>query len=117
VRLGPQVTSADLKRGRREMSRFRPDCSCLVRPGPPDGVSRSDPPERTATLVALAAAGRDPTDLTRPTTRSPECGTGGGGSRNAMAPDMAVLQCGRRGVPPMALPMKVVSVLMSLDPS
>ena len=32
-----------------------------------DGVSRSGPPAPTATLIALAAAGRNPTDITIPT--------------------------------------------------
>jgi hypothetical protein len=38
--------------------------------GAPDGVSRSAPPSPTATLTALAAAGRNPTDLTLPTVGS-----------------------------------------------
>ncbi len=37
---------------------------------PPDGVSRSAPPSPTATLTALAAAGRNPTDITIPTVGS-----------------------------------------------
>ncbi len=37
---------------------------------PPDGVSRDAPPTPTATLVALAAAGRNPTDITLPTVGS-----------------------------------------------
>jgi Group II intron, maturase-specific domain len=38
--------------------------------GPPDGVSRSAPPTPAAPLVALAAAGRNPADLTLPTAGS-----------------------------------------------
>ena len=38
--------------------------------GPPDGVSRDAPPSPSATLIALAAAGRNPTDLTLPTVGS-----------------------------------------------
>jgi len=38
--------------------------------GAPDGVSRDAPPEPSAVLVALAAAGRNPTDLTLPTAGS-----------------------------------------------
>ena len=38
--------------------------------GRPDGVSRSAPPSPTATLIALAAAGRNPTDITLPTAGS-----------------------------------------------
>ena len=45
--------------------------------GPPDGVSRSAPPSPTATLTALAAAGRSPTDLTIPTVGSQAGGSGG----------------------------------------
>ena len=45
--------------------------------GPPDGVSRSAPPSPTATLTALAAAGRNPTDLTIPTVGSQAGGSGG----------------------------------------
>ena len=48
--------------------------------GPPDGVSRSAPPSPTATLTALAAAGRSPTDLTIPTVGSQAGGSGGGDS-------------------------------------
>ena len=44
----------------------RPDG--LPSQGPyPDGVSRSAPPTPTSTLIALAAAGRNPTDITLPT--------------------------------------------------
>ena len=45
--------------------------------GPPDGVSRSAPPSPTAVLTALAAAGRNPTDLTIPTVGSQAGGSGG----------------------------------------
>ena len=38
--------------------------------GAPDGVSRGAPPSPTATLTALAAAGRNPTDITIPTVGS-----------------------------------------------
>jgi hypothetical protein len=44
--------------------------------GAPDGVSRSAPQSPTDTLIALAAAGRNPTDITLPTAGSE--GSGGG---------------------------------------
>ena len=52
--------------------------------GPPDGVSRSAPPSPTAVLTVLAAAGRNPTDLTIPTVGSQAGGSGGD------SPDSAV---------------------------
>jgi hypothetical protein len=45
-----------------------------------DGVSRDAPPSPTATLIALAAAGRNPTDITLPTVGSDASDSGGGGS-------------------------------------
>ena len=55
---------------------FYPDTNRMVGTAN-DGVSRSDPPAPTATLVALAAAGRNPADITIPTIGSE--GSGGGG--------------------------------------
>ena len=42
-----------------------------------DGVSRSAPPSPTDNLVALAAAGRDPVDITIPTIGTDASGSGG----------------------------------------
>jgi hypothetical protein len=49
-----------------------------------DGVSRSDPPDPTSNLLALAAAGRDPTDITIPVLAGSE-GSGEGGDDAVVA--------------------------------
>ncbi len=54
---------------------------------PPDGVSRSAPPSPTATLTALGAAGRNPTDITLPTVGSQAVNPPGGSHENAQAPE------------------------------
>ena len=47
-----------------------------------DGVSRAAPPDPTATLIALAAPGRNPADITIPVLAGGEA-SGGGGSHEA----------------------------------
>jgi hypothetical protein len=49
--------------------------------GEPDGASRSAAPSPTANLIPLAAAGRDPADITIPTV-----GSEGTGRNRAPAP-------------------------------
>jgi hypothetical protein len=46
--------------------------------GAPDGVSRAAAPDPTSNLVALAAAGRNPTDITIPTLTGSEGASSGG---------------------------------------
>jgi hypothetical protein len=49
-----------------------------------DGVSRSAPPDPSETLIALAAAGRNPTDITIPTVGSEGAGSGGDEGADAL---------------------------------
>jgi hypothetical protein len=53
--------------------------------GAPDGVSRDSAPSPTANFIALAAAGRNPTDITLPTAGSQAGGSGGDEEEDAVA--------------------------------
>lgn len=75
-------------------------------PGPPDGVSRAAPPDPTAVLTVLAAAGRDPADITIPAAGSQRSdsvgsgsgsGTGGAGLDMVMAATVCTAGGARRG--------------------
>ena len=67
--------------------------------GTSDGVSRGAAPSPTETLVALAAAGRNPTDITIPTqsSRAASNGSGGGEGSSGSGPSSGSNGPGRGG--------------------